>query len=550
MRAAILSRFSSDKQRDTSCDDQIRVCAARAQREGWPVVATYRDHAISGTVPVAQRPDGARMLADALAARFDVLLLEGLDRLTRDAAEQERIVRRLEFRGIRLIGVSDGYDSTSKARKLHRGMRGLINEIYLDDLRDKVHRGLDGLVARRLNAGGLPYGYRSVAAEGGRRLEVDEEKAIWVRHIYARSAAGVSARAIAAELNHRRVPAPRGGTWAFSAIYGSPNKGCGILNNTVYRGLYVWNRSQWLKDPDTGRRRRIERPRAEWREVDLPHLRIVPDALWHAARARIGARKPGEPTRAPRAAFSGLLRCGRCGGAVVAVSKYQYGCAARKDRGPSVCDGVRVNRRALEQTLLNFIRRDLLSAAAERRLLELIHDDLRERRRTAAGADRATRERLVALDRQVANLVDAIAAAGISPALKERLAAAEAARERARAELAQAAAPLPPEAVPRALERIRRAVFEIERNLRRVRDEARAALKGLLGEIRLVPDRDGGGDVIAELSGVYAGILAAVSYQRPAIRPGVAGVRSSRSNRPGAGAQDIRYNLRIPRKAA
>jgi DNA invertase Pin-like site-specific DNA recombinase len=550
MRAAILSRFSTDKQRAASCDDQIRVCRARADLDGWAIVAVYRDEAISGTVPIARRPGGARMLADALASRFDVLLLEGLDRLTRDAAEQERIVRRLEFRGIRLIGVSDGYDSTSKARKLHRGMRGLINEIYLDDLREKVHRGLDGLVARKLNAGGLPYGYRSVPVADGHRLEVDAQKAGWVRYIYERSAAGVSARTIAAELNHLHVPAPRGGTWAFSAIYGSPNKGCGILNNTVYRGLYVWNRSQWLKDPDTGRRRRIERPRAEWREVDLPHLRIVPDALWHAARARIGARKPGEPTRAPRSAFSGLLRCGRCGGAVVAVSKYQYGCAARKDRGPSVCDGVRVNRRALEQTLLNFIRRDLLSDAAERRLLELIREELRARRRTAAGTDRAARERLAALDRQIANLVDAIATAGFSPALKARLAAAEASRERARAELAQAAAPPLPEAVPRAIERIRRAVFEIERNLRRVRDEARAALKGLLGEIRLVPDRDGGRDVIAELSGVYAGILAAVAYQRPVIRPRVAGDRSDRSNHPGAGAHDIRYTVRIPRKAA
>jgi DNA invertase Pin-like site-specific DNA recombinase len=39
-----------------------------------------------------------------MAGRFEVLLLEALDRLSRDSVEQERIVRRLEHRGIRIIG--------------------------------------------------------------------------------------------------------------------------------------------------------------------------------------------------------------------------------------------------------------------------------------------------------------------------------------------------------------------------------------------------------------------------------------------------------------
>lgn len=64
-----------------------------------------------------------------MARRFDVLLVESLDRLSRNLVEQETVIRRLEHRGIRIIGVSDGYDSASgTGRKLLRGVRGLISE--------------------------------------------------------------------------------------------------------------------------------------------------------------------------------------------------------------------------------------------------------------------------------------------------------------------------------------------------------------------------------------------------------------------------------------
>ena len=77
------------------------------------VVAVHRDRAVSGASCVQGRPGGRALLTDALAGRFSVLLVESLDRLSRDQVEQETIVRRLEHRGIRIIGVSDSYDTAS-----------------------------------------------------------------------------------------------------------------------------------------------------------------------------------------------------------------------------------------------------------------------------------------------------------------------------------------------------------------------------------------------------------------------------------------------------
>ncbi len=48
MRAAAYARYSSDKQRESSIQDQVRNCTAFAEREGWDMVAQYSDEAVSG----------------------------------------------------------------------------------------------------------------------------------------------------------------------------------------------------------------------------------------------------------------------------------------------------------------------------------------------------------------------------------------------------------------------------------------------------------------------------------------------------------------------
>jgi len=98
MRAVIYTRVSTQGQRETSHDDQARNCEQRAAREGWAVGQRYTDHGISGSK--RDRPAYQRMLDD-------------LSRFSRDSVEQETEIRRLERRKVRVVGVSDGYDSTS-----------------------------------------------------------------------------------------------------------------------------------------------------------------------------------------------------------------------------------------------------------------------------------------------------------------------------------------------------------------------------------------------------------------------------------------------------
>ncbi len=49
MRAAAYARYSSNKQRESSIEDQFRNCNQFADREDWDMVTHYSDEALSGT---------------------------------------------------------------------------------------------------------------------------------------------------------------------------------------------------------------------------------------------------------------------------------------------------------------------------------------------------------------------------------------------------------------------------------------------------------------------------------------------------------------------
>jgi len=68
------------------------------------------------------RPAYQKMLAAVMAGAFEVLLVDSL--------EQERAIRALERQRVRIVTASDGYASTSKARKIHYGFRGMRNELF------------------------------------------------------------------------------------------------------------------------------------------------------------------------------------------------------------------------------------------------------------------------------------------------------------------------------------------------------------------------------------------------------------------------------------
>src|SRR5271167_2698787 len=117
VRAAIYARYSSDLQSAASIDDQLRLCRERLAREGWTLAETYADRAISGAT--AFRPEYQRLLDDARRGRFDVVLAEALDRLSRDQEDVAALHKALSFWGIAIVTVAEG-----EINEMHVGLKG------------------------------------------------------------------------------------------------------------------------------------------------------------------------------------------------------------------------------------------------------------------------------------------------------------------------------------------------------------------------------------------------------------------------------------------
>ena len=101
MRAVIYARYSTDLQSAASVADQVRICRKRIEQEGWEVVATYSDAARSGANRL--RPGYQKLLGDARAGNFDIVVAEALDRLSRDQEDVAALYKQLSFAGIRLL---------------------------------------------------------------------------------------------------------------------------------------------------------------------------------------------------------------------------------------------------------------------------------------------------------------------------------------------------------------------------------------------------------------------------------------------------------------
>jgi DNA invertase Pin-like site-specific DNA recombinase len=85
MRAALYARFSTEKQRDASIDDQFRECERVAKAAGLEVVARFEDRIISGGT--ARRPGYQALLTAVHKREFDVIVCEDISRLRRNRAE-------------------------------------------------------------------------------------------------------------------------------------------------------------------------------------------------------------------------------------------------------------------------------------------------------------------------------------------------------------------------------------------------------------------------------------------------------------------------------
>lgn len=519
IRAALYARYSSDQQSSASIADQQRICRERAERDGWQLVGSYEDAAISGA-SVILRPGIQKLLADAQAGKFDIVLAEALDRVSRDQADVATLFKHLQFARVPLVTLAEGEIS-----ELHVGLKGTMNALFLKDLARKTHRGLRGRVEKGFSAGAVGYGYRMVRrlnSEGdlvrGER-EIDPAQALIVERIFREFAAGKSPLAIARDLNAEGIVGPSGRAWRDTSIRGTPRRGLGILNNELYVGVRVWNHKHKVKDPSTGKEVTRLNPESEWVRKAVPELRIISDELWDAAKRQqegLAARHTGikdaaharsvNGLRRPAYLLSGLLECGACGGTYAIVVGDRYGCVGHH-RSRNCPNNRTIRREELERRALAGIADRLVSAdkidAAVAAYAAHINRENRERRIQADADARA----LAKVDKAVLGIMAAIEDGLYQPSMKARIAELEREKAEIIARLAEAPTGIP-DVHPGIAEIYKRKVARLTETLADpdTRLDASSDIRSLVGRI-VLHSGEKRGEVHATLHGSLMGIL-------------------------------------------
>jgi site-specific DNA recombinase len=438
MRCSVYARFSSDLQRDTSLEDQIAVAHRYAAERGWHVDPehVYRDAAVSGASMEGRTGLEALLAAAGGQPRpFDIVLVDDTSRVARDIADAIRIMQRLTFWGIRVIYISQGIDSASEQADALVTVHGLIDSLYLKELAKKVSRGIRGQHARGYATGSKTFGYRTVPvldptgrkdergypARLGCRIEVDEEEAKTVRQVFQWAADGVGTYSIIARLNAGSWPAPRGAArWTQTTIRR-------LLNNERYRGFHIYGQSVFDRVP--GSKKAVSRrlPREQWQIIERPDLRIISDDLWQRAQAVRTARRQASPARGPfvhgsdarlrgRHLFTGLARCGICGGSITVVSggkgSPRFGCRVSWREGMTCCPNrLTIMAKVAEPRILAQLQQELLDPATLAYITEEVKAALAAQL-AADGGEAALLKQLADERRKRDNLVGAIEEGG------------------------------------------------------------------------------------------------------------------------------------------
>lgn len=462
MRCAIYARFSSDLQRPTSIDDQVRRCRDFAAKRGWTVVDEFirYDEARSAATVAGRDALNALMTAAKVKSKpFDCLLVDDTSRLSRYLPDVLSMNDILLYHGMFIYAVAQNLDCREKASRPLLTLHGMMDEQFLVSVAEKVHRGQEGRALNGMNPGGKIFGYRNTpvedptrmgkygrAAVSGVKLERDEIEAPIVIRIFSMYADGNSLATIAKALNAEGVTAPQPPrnrqirAWCPSSIRE-------MLRNERYRGVFVWNRTKKERNPETGRKTSRPRPESDWRRVEIPEWRIVSDELWERVEAQIkrmsnkwtatslgGQARRG---RGPRHLFSGFLICGECGSRMTIVSGngrrsyVKYGCPSHKGRG--VCsNSVMIRKDRLEDQLLTGLTSRILQPAMVDFALDAFQLQLQQRLRQIKEQAESVSDGIVALQAKrqdlkvkVSNVTEAIAAFGHSPALLSQLASLE-----------------------------------------------------------------------------------------------------------------------------
>ena len=404
--AVIYARVSTARQADDGLpvESQLEQCQAKAKALGARVVRVFKDEGISGRT--TRRPAFMEAIEYCEQSRVDLFICWSTSRFARNRVDAALHKRTLERLGTRLVYVSQDFGDHDDAW-LTEAIIEVIDEQYSRTISKDTRRSMAKNAADGFwNGGIVPFGFQAVPAGKRRKLAVVESEAVIIRTMFRWYLDGNGCKEIATRLNAAEL-LRRGARW-------SKNTVANVISNPAMKGCLAWrDRGELIVTP--------------------AHEPIVRPEEFDTVQQMMGARQPRNVGGRPRseAVFSGILRCGHCGEAMLTESatgrggkRYHYYNCRGFLHGIG-CESRRVAVEQLDASLVGAVCDLIFTPATLRALVVELRQQSSEFERLRQDRIDAVATELADVERRLRRLYESVEAdaglnlADIAPRLRE-----------------------------------------------------------------------------------------------------------------------------------
>jgi site-specific DNA recombinase len=315
--AVLYARVSSKEQEREgySIPAQCKLLRSYALRHDYRVVREFIDVETAKQSGRIHFTEMIRFLEEHPQVR--ILLCEKTDRLYRNFKDYVTI----DELDLTLIFVKEGSVLNKSSRsheKFIHGIKVLMAKNYIDNLSEETRKGMLEKAEEGEFPAYAPLGYLHDKAQ--KTIEIDPERALIIRQMFEQYATGkYSIRRLEVQAARQGLTTRRGNRVARSSV-------AQILKNPFYMGDFLWNGKRYHGK----------------------HPPLIDKGLFDRVQAVIAQRNDTRAT-VHRFAYTGLLKCARCGCAITAEIKKDryiyYHCTFDKGK----CGGLYVREEELER---------------------------------------------------------------------------------------------------------------------------------------------------------------------------------------------------------
>jgi DNA invertase Pin-like site-specific DNA recombinase len=390
------------EEQDSSLINQEEGLNDYIRKNGWVLFDTYSERQSS----FKKRIEFQRLVKDAMAKKFHVILVKSLSRFGRSIGELNTIVPQLVEKGLRFIALSEGIDTENPDWQSKLAMYSMVYQMSSQTTSDWIRMAERARAKRGEFTGSFaPYGYKKV---GKQLLPADDDTPKVVKRIFDLYLGGkMGMQAIANLLTDEGIPSPAQSQGRKNASpYWHLSTVKIILTNPVYVGDLVAQR-QHVSALGSAKRRRA--PKEEHVVIRDNHPALIPREQFQAVQNLLQRRSIRKVSGKPNL-FSNLLYCADCGCGMYCCKRpygnTHYICGTYQKRGAHHCSRHSIRETYLEQFILSDLRRFVGERVNTEQLADDIHREAQSEEKRIGKEIEALKKKIEKLERRKNNAED------------------------------------------------------------------------------------------------------------------------------------------------